>query len=108
MISTLVIEEPKEDVKVLIPQGAGIQQIGQIYYDPEVIQIATGTSVVWENLDSAAHTVTSGNPQDGSNGLFDSGMISPNGSFKHTFSSEGKEDYYCMLHPWMIGTVNIE
>ena len=108
MVATLVIEEPKEDVEITIPQGAGIQQMGQIYFDPEVIKIEAGTTVIWENTDSAAHTVTSGNPQEGTNGLFDSGMISAGNSFKFTFSSQGKQDYYCMVHPWMIGSVEVE
>ena len=107
MIATLIIEEPKEDVKVVIPQGAGIQQMGQIYYDPELIQIPVGTTVVWENTDNAMHTVTSGNPQDGPNGTFDS-MISAGDSFKFTFNSPGKEDYFCIVHPWMVGSVEVQ
>jgi plastocyanin len=107
MIATLIIEEPKEDVKVVIPQGAGMEQIGQIYYDPELIQVPIGTTVVWENTDNAMHTVTSGNPQDGPNGIFDS-MISAGDSFKFTFNSPGKEDYFCIVHPWMIGSVEVQ
>lgn len=107
MIATLIIEEPREDVKVAIPQGAGIQQMGQVYYDPEVIQIPVGTTVVWENIDDAMHTVTSGNPQDGADGLFDS-MIAAGDSFKFTFNTPGKEDYFCMVHPWMTGSVEIQ
>lgn len=107
MIATLIIEEPKEDVKVTIPQGALTQQMGQIYYDPELIQVPVGTTVVWENADSAMHTVTSGNPQDGPNGTFDS-MISAGDSFKFTFNTPGKEDYFCIVHPWMIGSVEVQ
>src|SRR3989338_8606366 len=105
MIATLVIEGPKEDVKVIIPQGAGIQQMGQIYFDPELIQVPVGTTVIWENTDNAVHTVTSGNPQEGPNGTFDSELISAGDSFKFTFNSPGKEDYFCIMHPWMTGSV---
>ncbi len=107
MIATLIIEEPKEDIKVVIPQGAGIQQMGQIYYDPELVQVPVGTTVVWENTDNAMHTVTSGNPQDGPSGTFDS-MISAGDSFKFTFNEAGKEDYFCIVHPWMIGSVEVQ
>jgi plastocyanin len=107
MTATLIIEEPKEDVKVSIPQGAGTQQIGQVYFDPEVIQVPVGTTVVWENTDDAMHTVTSGNPQDGADGTFDS-MIAAGDSFKFTFNAPGKEDYFCMVHPWMTGSVEIQ
>jgi len=108
MISTLIIEEPKEDIIVSMPEGSGIQQIGQVYYDPEVIQIAVGTKVIWENNDNTIHTVTSGNPNEGPDGLFDSGLISVGDSFEYTFTIPGKEDYYCIVHPWMIGSVDVE
>ncbi len=108
MTSMLIIEEPKEDVKVAISQGAGTQKIGQIYFDPEVIHVSVGTTVVWKNTDSVVHTVTSGNPQGGANGSFDSDMIAAGDSFKFTFNTLGKEDYFCMVHPWMVGSVEIE
>ena len=110
MISTLVIEEPKEQIKVEVsmPEGGGIKQPGQIYYDPEVIQIQVGTTVVWMNNDSTIHTVTAGTPEDGPSGLFDSDLISAGSSFEYTFNSPGSEPYYCIVHPWMVGTVDIE
>ena len=108
MISTLIIEEPKEDVKVVIPQGAGTQQNGQIYFEPEVIRVPVGTTIVWENTDNAIHTVTSGNPEGGANGIFDSDIIAAGDSFKFAFNAPGKEDYFCIVHPWMIGSVEIE
>ena len=110
MISTLVIEEPREPVtvEVVIPDGAGIQQPGQIYYDPEIIDVSTGTTVVWNNVDTTIHTVTSGTPEAGPDGVFDSELIAAGDSFEYTFNIEGTQDYYCIVHPWMVGTVNIE
>ncbi|MFZ8908687.1 MAG: cupredoxin domain-containing protein [Nitrosopumilaceae archaeon] len=107
MVSKLIIEEPKEPVTVSMPEGAGIQQEGQIYYDPEVIQITSGTTVIWTNDDSAAHTVTSGTAQGGPTGLFDSGMVMAGDSFEFAFISAGNVDYYCVVHPWMVGTVEV-
>ena len=110
MIATLVIEEPKEPVisEVSIPDGAGIQQIGQIYYDPEVLTVSTGTTVLWINNDSAVHTVTSGTPDAGPSGAFDSGIIDAGATYEYTFMTAETVDYYCIVHPWMIGTVNVE
>jgi len=107
MESKLFIEEPKEPVTVSMPEGAGIQQEGQIYYDPEVLQIAIGTTVLWINDDSSMHTVTSGNSQEGPNGVFDSDLMAAGDSFEFTFSSQGIEDYYCIVHPWMTGSVEV-
>ena len=108
MVSTLIIEEPKEDVIVSMPEGAGIQQMGQTYYDPELIHIGAGTKVIFENNDSTIHTVTSGTPTDGPDGLFDSELIEAGDSFEYTFTSPGTVDYYCIVHPWMVGTVEVE
>jgi plastocyanin len=108
MIATLVIEEPKEGIKVLMPEGAAIPEEGQIYYDPQVIDIEVGTTVTWENLDNTVHTVTSGDPDGGPDGLFDSEMMSAGDKYEFTFTNAGSQDYYCTFHPWMVGTVNVE
>jgi plastocyanin len=107
MVAQLIIEEPKEPVTVVIPDGAGIRQEGQIYYDPENIHVEIGTTVLWINEDSAAHTVTSGNAQGGPDGKFDSGMVLAGDTFEYIFASQGKDDYYCIVHPWMVGTVEV-
>jgi len=108
MVATLIIEEPKEDVKVTIPEGAGIPEEGQIFYDPQVIDVTVGTTVIWENLDNTVHTVTSGDPEGGVNGLFDSEMMSVGDKYEFTFTTAENQDYYCTFHPWMVGTVNVE
>ena len=108
MVATLVIEEPKEGVKVTIPEGAGIPEEGQIYYDPQVIDVTIGTTVIWENLDTTVHTVTSGDPDGGVNGVFDSEMMASGDKYEFTFTTAESQDYYCTFHPWMVGTVNVE
>ena len=110
MVATIVIEEPQEPVitEVSMPQGAAIQQIGQIYYDPQDITVPVGTTVVWINNDETIHTVTSGTPEEGPTGLFDSSVMDPGATFEYTFNSAGVVDYYCIVHPWMIGSVTAE
>jgi len=66
--------------------------------------------VTWYNTDNAAHTVTSGTPDDGPDGLFDSSMIMAAGQYTKDFErgfSDGAYDYYCVVHPWMTGTIII-
>jgi plastocyanin len=107
MVSKLIIEEPKEPVTVIMPEGGGIQKEGQIYYDPQDIHVEVGTTVLWKNEDSTMHTVTSGNSQDGPNGLFDSDLMAAGDSFEFIFTNQGNEDYYCIVHPWMVGSVEV-
>ena len=110
MTATLTIEEPHEPVmaQVVIPSGASTQKIGQIYFDPNHIEIEIGTTVKWINNDEVVHTVTSGTPENGPSSIFDSSMMNPGSSFEYTFNSAGTFDYFCMVHPWMTGSVTAE
>jgi len=110
MIATLVIEEYQEPsiTEVSIPIGASIQQIGQLYYDPDSITVPIGTTVVWNNVDSTLHTVTRGTAESGPTGIFDSGIVDSGASFEYTFNSPETIDYYCIVHPWMTGSVTAE
>ena len=108
MIATLVVEAPKEATKIIIPEGAAIPEEGKIFYDPETINITTGTTIEWINEDAAMHTATSGSPTNGVDGVFDSQILNINDTYQFTFTDAGNYDYYCILHPWMLGTINVE
>ncbi|MGQ0795970.1 MAG: SIMPL domain-containing protein [Nitrosopumilaceae archaeon] len=77
------------------------------YYVPSEITVDLGTTVVWTNNDTATHTVTSGQPSIGPTGLFDSALFSPGNTFEHQFNTVGVHDYFCIVHPWMTGTVTV-
>ena len=108
MVASLVIELSKEPTKIMIPDGAAIPEEGQLFYDPETIDVSVGTTVIWENVDNTMHTATSGNPTGGYDEVFDSDILSAGDSYEFTFADAGSYEYYCILHPWMIGTVNVE
>lgn len=76
-------------------------------YMPGMIAIGPGESVLWENEDSAAHTVTAGSPEGGPSGAFESGIIPAGGTYAFEFAEEGRFGYYCSLHPWMTGAVTV-
>jgi len=75
---------------------------------PSPVVITVGGTVTWENTDTAAHTSSSGTPAGGPDGVFDSSLIMAGGSYSHTFDTAGTFDYFCMVHPWMEGTVIVE
>ena len=75
---------------------------------PSTVVITVGGTVTWENTDTAAHTSSSGTPADGPDGVFDSSLIISGGSYSHTFDTAGTYVYFCMVHPWMEGTVIVE
>ncbi len=93
---------------VTIPDGAWDPANADTAYSPGIIQVAAGTTVTWTNDDTVVHTVTSGD-SDGRigtpDGLFSSGDMLPGESFSFTFDDVGEFPYYCVPHPWMVGTV---
>jgi plastocyanin len=78
-------------------------------YNPSPLGITVGTNVTWKNNDNTAHTVTEGSPSGNTpqNG-FDSGIIPPGQTFSHTFEKPGTTQYYCTLHPTMLGEINVK
>jgi plastocyanin len=76
-------------------------------YLPANITINAGDTVEWPNVDTAAHTVTSGSPAEGPSGVFDSSLLMADATFAFTFEDAGEYDYFCMVHPWMVGSVSV-
>ena len=74
-------------------------------YDTFAAQVDVGEEVTWRNMDMLTHSVTSGTPGDGTDGLFDSGLFGTYLYFSYTFEEAGTYDYYCTTHPWMQGKV---
>ena len=72
-----------------------------------IVTIEVGDTVRWKNADTAAHTVTSGTPEDGPDEIFDSSLFAPGQDFSHTFDEVGDFDYFCLVHPWMVGTISV-
>ena len=106
-------EKPKPtasfQVKVNIPTGSGIVGCEQTMecYIPSTITVEVGGTVIWFNDDIVPHTVTSGTKSDGHDAKFDSGLFMVDSTFSHTFDEEGVYDYFCIVHPWMAGTVQV-
>jgi amicyanin len=78
------------------------------FYDPSPANIAVGTTVTWTNNDATLHTVYSGSPTANSGELFKSDFMAKGKTFSHTFDTAGTFDYYCTLHPFMMGQVVVK
>ena len=81
----------------------GCENTSQGCFTPKEASIDVGDKVIFSNTDTAAHTFTAGTRTDGPSGVFDSGLIIEGASFEYTFVDAGTYDYYCMVHPWMVG-----
>ena len=94
---------------ISLPEGSGVPgcEATNECYIPAEVTVNVGDTVTWSNDDTAAHTVTSGTPTDGPDGLFDSSLFMAGTTFEYTFDEAGTFDYFCMVHPWMVGTVTV-
>lgn len=92
-----------------ILQGSSVQ--GNPDYNPDPLEVKQGETVSITNEDNVPHTVTSGKgPEDQSSGqLFDSGILDSGGTYELDTSSldPGEYDYFCMVHPYMTGKLNV-
>ncbi|MEX2191829.1 MAG: plastocyanin/azurin family copper-binding protein [Nitrosarchaeum sp.] len=108
---TAPVEESSgpETVSVEIPKGTASPgcETSNACFSPASLTINVGDTVEWINVDTAAHTVTSGSPADGPSGVFDSSLIMGGASFENTFDEAGNYDYFCMVHPWMVGNIQV-
>jgi plastocyanin len=90
---------------------SGSSSLTDTAYQPNPIQVSVGNTVTWTNNDSQPHTVTSGSNGQPDNKFNSSPnfnpLLNPGQTFSFTFTQAGDYPYFCMLHPNMVGTVNV-
>ena len=62
-----------------------------------------GQKITWTNDDAAPHTVTAK-----SGGELDSGTLAQGASFSFTPETAGTIEYFCAIHPSMVGTIEVD
>jgi len=94
---------------ISVPEGSGVPGCDDTNecYIPFNVSISAGEEIIWSNDDSAAHTVTSGTPADGPDGIFDSSLFMARSTFSVTLDDPGEYPYFCMVHPWMTGNISV-
>jgi plastocyanin len=107
------VTEPQEiisnDYTVDISMGSSLLgcENDSSCYVPSSLNVQPNQVVLWNNKDSAAHTVSSGTPDIGVSAIFDSEIIPGGEKFSYKFENQGIFDYFCTLHPWMVGTISV-
>ena len=72
-------------------------------YGPGTVKVKAGDTITWTNDDSAPHTVTAK-----SGGDVDSGTLEKGASFEYTPEQAGTIEYFCAIHPDMLGTIEVD
>src|SRR5438128_3527938 len=85
------------------PARATVQvTIQNFAFSPQTLTVAPGTTVVWTQKDSTAHTVSS------DTGTWpDSGSLAQGKTFAHTFTNPGTYPYHCAIHSFMTENVSV-
>jgi plastocyanin len=97
-------------VTLTILEGSSIQ--GSPDYDPDELTVKKGDTITVDNVDTMPHTVTNGesgsDPNSGK--LFDTSIINGGDSAEIDTSAvdAGAHPYYCMVHPYMTGSLTVE
>ena len=108
-MSSMVMNQTMENGSaVSIPSGSSNPSATE-FYTPANLTVAVGTTVTWTNDDATIHTVTQGSPESQETApLFDSSILAAGKTFEYKFDQAGTFDYYCTLHPFMVGTVTVQ
>jgi plastocyanin len=93
--------EARDVAEIKINEGARTR--GVYGYSPNPITVAARTEIIWTNMDTVPHRVTS------SGGFFESdGVIEPNETYSFIFSEIGYFRYYCAIPGHREeGTINV-
>lgn len=70
-------------------------------FAPAALTVKVGTTVVWTNKDSVAHSVNF------TTGGINSSTLNKNDTFAFTFTMPGTYAYICSIHPFMHGSVTV-
>jgi plastocyanin len=81
------------------PVATNTIAIQNFAFVPTTVTVKAGSTVTWTNRDQDAHTVTA------MAGPFHSPTLNTGQSFHYTFTTPGRYDYLCTIHPFMTATV---
>jgi plastocyanin len=92
-------EDPGPPTKALDTVAHPEIVIQGFMFGPKELKISLGTTVKWINQDQAPHTVVE------KNRLFRSPPLDTDDSFSFKFDQLGTYQYFCSLHPQMVGSI---
>jgi amicyanin len=83
-------------------QEENVVTIDNFTFTAPELTVAVGTTVKWVNHDDIPHTVVDKNK------AFRSKALDTDDAFSFTFASAGTFDYFCGLHPHMVGKIIVK
>jgi plastocyanin len=87
---------------VAAQDATNVITIDNFTFTPKELSVAVGTTVKWVNHDDIPHTIVEKKTS------FRSKALDTDDSYSFTFTSAGTFDYFCGLHPHMVGQVIVK
>ena len=84
---------------VAAQDATNVITIDNFTFSPKELTVAVGTTVKWVNHDDIPHTIVEKKT------TFRSKALDTDDSYSFTFTSAGDFDYFCGLHPHMVGKI---
>jgi plastocyanin len=82
------------------PTGVTIDNFS---FTPAALTVKAGTTVTWTNKDDIPHGIGATN-----NAFAKSKALDTDDSYSFTFTTPGTYQYFCYLHPKMVGSIVVE
>jgi plastocyanin len=77
--------------------------IDNFTFNPQTVTVKAGTTVTWTNKDDIPHGIAVTN-----NAFKRSQALDTDDSFSFTFTTPGTYQYFCYIHPHMVGSIVVE
>lgn len=83
------------------PPRRHVVEIRGLTFEPSLLRVSPGDTVVWRNADLVPHTVTAGD------GRWDSGPLAAGETWLRVVGDEApaRQPYFCRFHPVMQGAL---
>ena len=77
-------------------------KIDNFTFAPATLTVPVGTTVTWVNEDDIPHAIAEKNRS------FKSKTLDTDDKFTYTFATPGSFDYFCSIHPHMVGRIVVQ
>ena len=98
-VAVPAVAEGAQPAEVGGAAAGGTVKMAGLAFAPGTLTVAKGATVVFDNDDTAPHTVTA------RSGGVDSGVLDPGRQFRLT--ATGSFDYFCQIHPSMTARIAV-
>jgi plastocyanin len=103
LLFAAVLEAPLAgEAAVQVAANPAAVRIDNFNFTPPALVVAPGTTVTWTNADDTPHTVRE------KDGKFKSAALDTDDTFSQTFTAPGEYQYFCSIHPRMVGKIVVK